>query len=136
RAMAVYTGLLATAGATGNKDATAVSAEEGITLNLALKKATAVLQARSTVTYPGLPTAAGLPSGEYDVWLRYRATAACLDRMRVEYALKASPTTWIALPDFILDCRAATSFTEYEEHLMGRLSVPEDQPLDTLTLRV
>jgi hypothetical protein len=135
RAMAVYTGVLATAGATGNKDATASSAAECITLNLALRKAVAVTQARSTVTYLGTGTGA-LPAGEYDVWLRYRTTAACFDRLRVEYGLKASPTTWIALPDHLIDTRAAATFTEFEEHNMGRLAVPEDQPLDTLTVRV
>jgi hypothetical protein len=136
RAMAVYTGLLVTAGATGTKDATASTAAVSVTINLALRKATSVLAPRSTVTYAGLPTAAGLPLGEYDLWLRYRTTAACFDRLRVEYALKASPTTWIALDDFLLDTRSASSFTEYEERLMGRIGIPDDQPLDTLTIRV
>jgi hypothetical protein len=132
RAQAVYTGVLATAGATGTKDVTASASSHGILCNLALNKSPAVLVPRSTVTWTG----AQLPAGEYDAWLRYRVTAACLDRVRLEYGHKASPSTWIALPDFILDTRGASTFTEFAEHLMGRIAIPEDQPLDTLTVRV
>lgn len=135
RAMQVNTGNLATAGATGTKDATASASSDCLMFNMALNKATSVLQARSTVTYSGSGTGA-LPTGEYDVWLRYRTTAACFDRIRIEYALKASPTTWIALPDFLLDTRAGSTFTEFEEHRFGRIGIPDDQTLDTLTIRV
>lgn len=136
KALGVYTGVLATAGATGTKDATAASSGDNyVMLNMALNKAKASLAPRSTVTFSGTGTGA-LPAGEYDLFLRYRTTAACQDRIRVEYALRASPTVYIALPDFILETRGATSFSEYEEHLMGRIAVPSDQPLDTLTVRV
>jgi len=129
---ATYTGVLATAGATGTKDVTVVASADAIMCHLALRKAPAALAARSTVTWTGT----SLPAGEYDVFVRYRTTAACWDRMRVEYALRASPSTWIALPDFLIDTRTASTFTEYQEHLVGRLAIPDDRPLDTLTVRV
>jgi len=129
---ATYTGVLATAGATGTKDVTVVASADTIMCHLALRKAPAALAARSTVTFSGTT----LPAGEYDVFVRYRTTAACWDRVRVEYALRASPSLWTALPDFLVDTRAASTFSEYQEHLVGRLAVPEDRPLDTLTVRV
>jgi hypothetical protein len=133
RAGAVYTGVLSTAGTTGDKDATASVSSYWLTAHIALRNAIAgEVARRSTVTFTSLP------AGEYDVWLSMRSTAASLDLIRVGWALKASPTDdeLTYLPDYLFDTSGGAAFTDYVDHLMGRLYVPEDHPLDTLTVAV
>ena len=131
RGGAVYTGVLATAAATGTKDATAAIAIDAAMVMVALRKAPTALETRSSVTFTSLEP------GVYDVWCRLYPTAASIQRIRLGYALLASPseTQFTSFDDLILDTTAASAFA-YVDHSFGRIHIPKDYALATLTLRL
>ncbi len=129
RGMGVFGGLMSTAGATGNEDITASIAVDAAMVMVAFRKAPAAIAERSKITFTSLP------ARDYDVWVRCYPTAEGTLRLRVEYALQASPSTWIPLPDVILDSDGASTFA-YVDVLFGRIRIPEDYALNTLSLRL
>lgn len=127
--MAADTGVLATAGATGSPTATINTSSDWVAVMVALNPGPPALAARVTQTWTSIP------AGSYDLWIRTYTTAACKVRFRAKWALQSSPTVLNSMPDYIMDTTGAAAF-EYALVNLGRLTVPEEWAINTLTVEV
>lgn len=131
RAMAVYTGVLAAAGSTGDETSVASIAVDSCSLLLALRKAPAAVAPRSTVTF------SDLQPGTYAVFHSAHPTAASKQRQELEYGLSAAPDVWEPVgPAWVADWTGAASFTRFLTRMMGFVEIPEDHGLDVLAIRL
>lgn len=123
------TGLYSSQAATGVKTASVAggTVSFGVAIMLAFRKTGSSVAERSRVTFTSI-----VP-GDYDVFIRHKPTVACLERIRVSWALTASPLAWHDFTDHVCDTTAASSF-DYVERYYGRLHVPEGH--DEVTVKL
>lgn len=129
-AFTVDTGNLATAGATGTKTATATNAGSGnVGVLIAINGPASEFEERVRRTWTDI-----MP-GDYDVWLRFYPTDESIMRIEAEWAPVDTPSEWTSMGRFVVDTTGAAAFA-YVYRNLGRIHIPPEWPLDTLTIRV